>query len=72
MGDRAEEGPLIKLTRLSDIPFVVNADLIKTVEERPDTTIVLVTGETMIVRESMEEVVSRAIEYARMVRVFRP
>jgi flagellar protein FlbD len=63
---------LIKLTRLNDMPFMVNADLIKTVEERPDTTIVLVTGETMIVREPMQEVVARAVEYARMVRVFRP
>ncbi len=50
----------------------MNADLIKTVEERPDTTIVLINGETLIVKERMEEVVARAIEYGRMVRAFRP
>jgi flagellar protein FlbD len=63
---------VITLTRLNGTHFVVNAELIRTIEERPDTTIVLVNGETFIVRERMEEVVARAIEYGRMVRVFRP
>lgn len=63
---------VIRLTRLNNSSFIVNADMIKTIDERPDTTIVLVTGETMIVREKTEEVVARAIEYGRLVRVFRP
>lgn len=66
-------GPgLIVLTRLNGSRFVVNAELIRTIEERPDTTIILINGDTMIVREKMDEVVSRAIEYGRMVRMFRP
>jgi flagellar protein FlbD len=63
---------LITLTRLNGSPFVINAELIRTIEERPDTTIVLISGETFIVREKMNEVVARAVEYGRMVRVFRP
>ncbi|MGQ9649216.1 MAG: flagellar FlbD family protein [Phycisphaerae bacterium] len=63
---------MITLTRLNGTRFVINAELIRTVEERPDTTIVLINGETFIVREPMEEVVARAIEYGRMIRVFRP
>lgn len=63
---------MISLTRLNGSRFVVNADLIRTIEERPDTTIVLINGETFIVREKMDDVVARAIEYGRMVRVFRP
>jgi len=63
---------VITLTRLNGTRFVINAELIRTVEERPDTTIVLINGETFIVRERMEEVVARAIEYGRMIRVFRP
>ena len=42
--------------------------MIRTVEERPDTTIVLTTGDILIVKESMDEVVAKAIEYGRMVR----
>jgi flagellar protein FlbD len=63
---------VIRLTRLNNSPFIINADLIKTVEERPDTTITLVNGETLIVKEKMNEVVARAVEYARMVRAFAP
>ncbi len=43
--------------------------MIRTIEERPDTTIVLINGETFIVREPMDEVVAKAIEYGRMVRM---
>jgi flagellar protein FlbD len=63
---------LITLTRLNGSPFVINAELIRTIEERPDTTIVLISGETFIVREKLTEVVAKAVEYGRMVRVFRP
>jgi flagellar protein FlbD len=63
---------LIKLTRLNDSVFVLNADLIKTVEERPDTTITLINGETVIVKEPMQEVVARAVEFIRAARAFRP
>lgn len=63
---------MIRLTRLNKSSFIVNADLIKTIEQRPDTTITLINGETFIVTESVEDVVARAVEYGRMVRVFRP
>jgi len=54
---------MIKLTRLSGEPFILNADLICYVEERPDTYITLTTGERVVVRESMEEVLRRAVAY---------
>jgi flagellar protein FlbD len=47
---------------------VLNADLIRTVESRPDTYVTLTNGERMIVQESADEVVRRAILYARAVR----
>ncbi|HOA72552.1 MAG TPA: flagellar FlbD family protein [Phycisphaerae bacterium] len=63
---------MIRLTRLNNTSFILNADLIKTIEERPDTTITLINGETFIVRDTVEEVVARAVEYGRAVRAFRP
>jgi len=65
-------GALIALTRLNGTRFVVNAELIRTIEERPDTTIVLINGETIIVKEAMDEVVARAVEYGRTIRAFQP
>ena len=63
---------MIRLTRLNDRPFIVNADLIRTVEENPDTVITLVSGEHLMVKESMDEVVRRTIEYGRHLRRLRP
>jgi len=59
---------MIKLTRLNGEEFVLNAELIRFVERRPDTYITLTSDERLIVRESLEDVVNRTIEYARAIR----
>ncbi len=56
---------MIRLTRLGGEPFVLNAELIRTVEERPDTFITLVGGERLVVREPMEVVLQRTVDYQR-------
>lgn len=63
---------MITVTRLNGKPLVINADLIKVVEENPDTTLRLTTGDTLIVRESMKEVVELAIDYGRSLRKILP
>ena len=63
---------MISLTRLNNNAFVLNCELIRTIEERPDTTITLVTGEHIVVRESMKEVVGRVIDYGRLLRRATP
>ena len=52
---------MILLTRLTGRPLIVNAELIKTVEETPDTMITLLNGDHFMVKESMAEVVRRAL-----------
>ncbi|MBX3414587.1 MAG: flagellar FlbD family protein [Pirellulales bacterium] len=56
---------MIRLTRLGGEPFVLNAELIRYIESRPDTFVTLVGGERLVVRETMDEVVRRAVEYQR-------
>ena len=56
---------MIKLTALDGAGFLLNAELIRTVEARPDTYISLTTGERLIVRESLDDVWRRTIEYQR-------
>lgn len=58
---------MIRLTRLNNQGLTVNSDLIKFVEQSPDTLITLVTGEKIVVRESVEEVLARLIEFRRSV-----
>jgi flagellar protein FlbD len=59
---------MIKLTRLNGDEFVVNAELIRFVESRPDTFVTLNSNERVIVREPIAEVVRRVIAYSRAVR----
>ncbi len=63
---------MITVTRLNGKPIVVNAELIRTVEENPDTTIKLLNGDTIIVGESMPQVIEKCIEYGRNLRRAMP
>jgi len=54
---------MIKLTHLDGEAFILNADLIRYVEARPDTFITLTSGERLVVAESMDEVLRRAVAY---------
>lgn len=59
---------MICLTRLNGKQFVINAEKIRFIESTPDTVVCCDTGDKVMVRESLQEVTRRAIEYARLVR----
>jgi flagellar protein FlbD len=63
---------MIRLTRLSGEPFILNADLIEYVEARPDTFVTLTTGQRMVVAESMDEVMRRAVLYQQQKHLIPP
>ena len=56
---------MIELTRLHGEPIVINADLIEFVEPTPDTLISTTTGKKILVKESVEEVIGRVVDYRR-------
>jgi flagellar protein FlbD len=58
---------MIRLTRLNRVPVVLNSDLIEHIEITPDTVITLTTGQILRVRESVEEVVNRIVEFRRRI-----
>jgi flagellar protein FlbD len=58
---------MIHLTRLNNSALTVNSDLIKFVEQSPDTVITLLSGEKILVQEPVHEVVCRIIEFRRRV-----
>ena len=58
---------MIRLTRLNNHLLTVNSDLIKFVEQSPDTLITLINGEKLVVRESADEVVALLIAFRRSV-----
>lgn len=54
---------MIELTRLNGKPMLLNSDLIKTAEASPDTMLTLITGEKLMVREEIAEVLERVLAY---------
>ena len=58
---------MIHLTRLNNKPLFVNSDLIKFVEQSPDTLVTLITGEKIVVLEKPDEVLARIVEFRRAV-----
>jgi len=54
---------MIELTRLDNTSFILNCELIESIEEKPDTTISTISGRKYIVRETIEAVVGKVIEY---------
>jgi flagellar protein FlbD len=63
---------MIKLTRLGGEAFILNAELIRYVEALPDTFITLTSGERLVVGESMDEVLRRAVAYQQAKQVLPP
>ena len=58
---------MIVLTKLNDVPFALNPDMIETVQENPDTTICLFNKNIYIVKESMQEVMAKIIDFRRKI-----
>ncbi|MBQ9365482.1 MAG: flagellar FlbD family protein [Schwartzia sp.] len=61
---------MIKLTKFnSEVNkkgiFILNAEIIETIEETPDTVVTLINGKKLIVDEPMDEVVRRVMAYRR-------
>ncbi|MDO4204727.1 MAG: flagellar FlbD family protein [Selenomonadaceae bacterium] len=61
---------MIKLTKFNSESnkkgdFVLNAEIIETIEETPDTVITLLNGKKLIVDQPMDEVVRRVMTYRR-------
>ena len=58
---------MILLTRLNNKSLTVNSDLIKFVEQSPDTIVTLITGEKIVVRETVDQILILVVEFRRLV-----
>ncbi len=58
---------MIQLTRLNGTPLIINSDLIKLIENTPDTVISLINGEKIVVRETGEQILERIVHFRRRI-----
>ena len=58
---------MIELTRLNEEKFTLNALMVEQVESLPDTTITLLNGKKMVVKEEQRKVIQSIIEFYKMI-----
>lgn len=59
---------MIKLSRLNGDNFVLNCDMIEIIEANPDTVVSLTTGHKFVVRESIDDIIEKVVQYNADIR----
>lgn len=59
---------MIKLSRLNGDSFVLNCDMIEIIEANPDTVVSLTTGHKFVVRESIDDIIEKVVQYNADIR----
>ncbi len=62
---------MIEVTRLDGKTYYVNPHQIEYVESNPDTTLVMLSGKHLVVREDYQTVFRRIVEYRRLIGAFK-
>jgi flagellar protein FlbD len=57
---------VIKLTRLNGSEYWLSPHQIETIERKPDTTITLLSGKKLVVKETPEQLLESIVSYRKM------
>ncbi len=59
---------MIAVTRLDGSTFLLNDDLIESIEQTPDTVLSLLNGHKLVVRDDPADLMQRVVDFRRLVR----
>jgi flagellar protein FlbD len=62
---------MIKVTRLNDSVLMINGEMIQSLQATPDTVITFTNHDRLMVKEPVEEISQRIVEYQRTVNAKR-
>jgi flagellar protein FlbD len=62
---------MVKVTRLDGVEYYINPHQIEYIEMRPDTTLLMLSGKHIVVREKVDVVIQRIVEYRRLIGAFK-
>ncbi|MEJ2663633.1 MAG: flagellar FlbD family protein [Spirochaetia bacterium] len=62
---------MIEVTRLDGKIFYINPHQIEYIECNPDTTLIMLSGKRLVVKEDYQSVFTRIIEYRRLIGAFK-
>ncbi len=57
---------MIALKRLNGTPFILNCELIESIDTTPDTVVKLASGKTVIVQNSVEDIVRKIVKFKQL------
>jgi flagellar protein FlbD len=62
---------VIKVTRLNGKEYYINPHQIEYIEVRPDTTLMMLSGKSVVILEKVDEVIERIVEYRKRIGYFK-
>jgi len=62
---------MVEVTRLDGTVFHVNPHQIEYIECNPDTTLIMLSGKRLVVREDYQSLFGRIIEYRKLIGAFK-
>ncbi|GHU81174.1 flagellar protein FlbD [Spirochaetia bacterium] len=62
---------MILVTRLNGNEYYINPHQIESIEIHPDTTLLMLSGKHVIVKETVTEIIDRIVEYRRRIGAFK-
>ena len=60
---------MIRVTRLNGSSYVLNCELIETIESTPDTVITTTNGKKLVVAEDVDEILDKVIKYKAKIQL---
>lgn len=62
---------MIRVTRLGGTSYYVNPHQIEYIECNPDTTLIMLSGKRLVVKEDYESLFRSIVEYRRLIGSFK-
>jgi flagellar protein FlbD len=62
---------MIQVTRLDGKEYFINPHQIEYIEVNPDTTLIMLSGKSLVVKEKYEVIFDRIVEYRQLIGSFK-
>ena len=62
---------MIKVTRLNGKEYYINPHQIESIELRPDTTLLMLSGKSVVVKEGVDDMIEKIVEYRKRIGGFK-
>jgi flagellar protein FlbD len=62
---------VIEVTKLDGTTYYVNPHQIEYIERNPDTTLIMLSGKRLVVREDYPTIFKRIVRYRRLIGAFK-